>query len=156
MSQAVIAKIDEVTKTLLDEIASLKTQLAEVQERQVKHDSNWKAALKLVRAIKRWQDDPSGEKAKARSANNGFNKEVKVSPELFSFLGKTEGDSVCRAEVTKYINKYINEKDLKDPTDKRQIILDKTLSKLLDPPQGEPVTFLNLQKFLAKHYLKEQ
>jgi hypothetical protein len=84
---------------------------------------------KLVRKVKNTQEDPDGEKAKARAANNGFNRKQDV---------------------------YITEKGLKHPDNGRQIILDDTLRDLLAPPADVVVTYLNLQKYLSPHYIKKE
>ena len=39
-----------------------------------------KSLVKLVRKVKSVQDDPTGEKAKARAANNGFNRKQEITP----------------------------------------------------------------------------
>ena len=46
-----------------------------------------KLLRKDLRKVKNLIEDPNGEKAKARSTSNGFNKPQKVSPELRAFLG---------------------------------------------------------------------
>ena len=46
-----------------------------------------KSIKKLLRKIREHQEDPTGERAKARIANNGFNRPLKISEELSSFLG---------------------------------------------------------------------
>ncbi len=111
---------------------------------------------KLVRKIKNTQEDPDGEKAKARAANNGFNRKQDVTPKLRTFLELPEGELISRSEVTKFINKYITEKGLKHPDNGRQIILDDTLRDLLAPPADVVVTYLNLQKYLSPHYIKKE
>ena len=115
-----------------------------------------KNLAKLIRKLKNVQDDPDGEKAKARAANNGFNRKQDVTPKLRTFLGLPEGELVSRPEVTKFINKYITEKGLKHPDNGRQIILDDTLRDLLAPPADVQVTYLNLQKYLSPHYIKKE
>ena len=114
-----------------------------------------KSLTKIIRKIKNTQEDPSGEKAKARAENNGFNRKQEVSPKLREFLGIQEGDLISRSEVTKSINKYITEKGLKHPENGRQLILDDTLKELLQPPADVQVTYLNLQKYLSPHYVKK-
>jgi chromatin remodeling complex protein RSC6 len=99
---------------------------------------------KLVRKVKNTQEDPDGEKAKARAANNGFNRKQDVTPKLRAFLGLPEGELISRSEVTKFINKYITEAGLKHPDNGRQIILDDKLRDLLAPPADVQVTYLNL------------
>lgn len=117
-------------------------------------ESDLKTVLKLLRKILAFHEDPSGEKAKARAANNGFNRNIEVSPELREFLALEEGVTISRSEVTRRINKYINENGLKHPDNGRMIILDNKLLKLLEPPDGVQVTFLNIQKYLSRHYKK--
>jgi len=114
-----------------------------------------KSLTKIIRKIKNTQEDPTGEKAKARAENNGFNRKQEVSPKLRAFLGIQEGELISRSEVTKSINKYITEKGLKHPENGRQLILDDTLKELLQPPADVQVTYLNLQKYLSPHYVKK-
>ena len=111
---------------------------------------------KLVRKVKNTQEDPDGEKAKARAANNGFNRKQDVTPKLRAFLELPEGELISRSEVTKFINKYITAKGLKHPDNGRQIVLDDTLRDLLAPPADVVVTYLNLQKYLSPHYIKKE
>ena len=111
---------------------------------------------KLVRKVKSTQDDPDGEKAKARAANNGFNRKQDVTPKLREFLGLPADELISRSEVTKFITKYISEQGLKHPENGRQIILDDKLRELLEPPADTQITYLNIQKFLSPHYIKKE
>ena len=113
-----------------------------------------KNLTKLIRKVKNTQEDPDGEKAKARAANNGFNRKQDVTPKLREFLGLPADELISRSEVTKFINKYITDKGLKHPDNGRQIILDDKLRDLLTPPADVQVTYLNLQKYLSPHYVK--
>ena len=115
-----------------------------------------KALTKIIRKIKSTQEDPTGEKAKERAANNGFNRKQQVTPKLRDFLGLGEGELISRSEVTKFINKYITEAGLKHPDNGRVLVLDDKLRDLLAPPADTQVTFLNLQKFLSPHYSKPE
>jgi len=114
-----------------------------------------KSLSKLVRKIKAKLDDPDGEKAKARASNNGFNRKQNISEELRTFMGLSAGELASRSEVTKFLTKYIAEKGLKHPENGRQLILDDALRALLKPPADIQVTYLNLQKYLSPHYVKE-
>jgi len=113
-----------------------------------------KALTKLVRKIRSHQEDPDGEKANERSKKNGFNRDVEVDGELRAFLGLDEGQLISRSEVTKRVNIYVKENNLKHPDNGRVIILDDKLKALLSPPEDVQVTFLNLQKYLSPHYVK--
>jgi len=105
-----------------------------------------------VRKIRQKLEDPSGEKAKARAENNGFKKPIQVDDVLKGFLGLKDGDTISRSEVTRAINKYAEEHNLKSG---QVIRMDQALKTLLNPPDGEEVTFLKLQKYLAPHYIKQ-
>jgi upstream activation factor subunit UAF30 len=113
-----------------------------------------KALTKIIRKVKSIQEDPDGDKAKARAANNGFNRKQQITPKLRNFLGLPEDELISRSEVTKFITKYITEKGLKHPDNGRQLVLDDKLKDLLQPPADVPVTYLNLQKYLSPHYVK--
>jgi len=110
-----------------------------------------KAMHKLLRKVKARQDDPDGEKAKARVANNGFNRKQDISDELRAFMGLAADEQASRSEVTKFVTKYINDKGLKHPDNGRQLVLDDTLRTLLKPPADVNITYLNLQKYISPH-----
>jgi len=129
-------------ETIQTELAALRTDV--------------KNLTKIIRKIKSTQEDPDGEKAKARAANNGFNRKQDVTPKLRAFLELPTEELISRSEVTKFINKYITEKGLKHPENGRQIVLDDTLRDLLAPPADVVVTYLNLQKYLSPHYIKKE
>ena len=109
--------------------------------------------MKLVRKIRTHQEDPTGEKVKERTKNNGFNRPMLISTELREFLGIQE-DRMSRSAVTRRINEYVKTNGLKHPDNGRVLILDDKLTKLLKPPEGTQVTYLNVQKYLSPHYTK--
>ena len=112
-----------------------------------------KALRKDLRKVKQHIEDPSGEKAKARSLNNGFRKPQNVSPELKAFLSMGPEDRISRADVTKRINEYVTAKGLKKG---QHILLDDQLRSLLNPPEDVQLTFLNIQRYINPHYIKEE
>lgn len=111
-----------------------------------------KLLRKDIRKLKNLIEDPQGEKAKARSSKNGFNKPLDVSEELRKFLKMAAGEQISRSQVTKKVNEYVTEKGLKQG---QNINMDAALKSLLDPPEGTQVTFLNIQKYINKHYVKK-
>jgi upstream activation factor subunit UAF30 len=112
-----------------------------------------KLLRKDVRKVKSLIEDPNGEKAKARSTTNGFNKPLDISEELRKFLKLAAGEQISRSQVTKKMNEYVTEKGLKTG---QNINLDASLKALLDPPADVQVTFLNIQKYINKHYIKAE
>lgn len=137
-----MASMNTESATIMTEIAALRNEV--------------KNLTKLVRKIRSTQEDPNGEKAAARSKTNGFNREVKVDEELRTFLGLEEGQLISRSQVTKRINVYVKENGLKHPDNGRVIVLDDKLRALLKPPEDVQVTFLNLQKYISPHYVKDE
>lgn len=111
-----------------------------------------KALRKDLRKVRAYIEDPTGEKTKARVANNGFNKPLGVTEKLRTFLGLAADEKISRSQVTIRINAYVTEKGLKAG---QVITLDQTLQDLLQVPEGTQVTFLNIQKYINPHYLKE-
>ena len=111
-----------------------------------------KALRKDIRKIRQHIEDPSGEKAAARAQNNGFNKLLDVTPELRAFLNLAADEKISRAQVTSRINTYVTAKELKAG---QNITLDEPLHTLLNPPAGIQITFLNIQKYINPHYLKD-
>ena len=83
---------------------------------------------------------------------NGFSKPGPVSDELRSFLSMGKDDLIARTEVTKKITTYCQEKGLQKESDKRVILADKALTKLLRLPKGEDLTYFNLQKYMKVHF----
>lgn len=126
---------------------ALQTEIAALRK-----DMN--ALIKLVRKVHTFQEDPTGEKMKERTKNNGFNRPMIVSPELRAFFELGETETISRSAVTRRLNEYIKANNLKHPDNGRIIILDDKLKALLHPPEGVQVTFLNVQKYLSPHYTK--
>ena len=87
---------------------------------------------------------------------SGFAKPVGVSSELEAFLGLSKGEEIARTDVTKRLNQYIKEHGLQNPENRKEILLDDSLTKLLNPPEGTTLTFFNLQTYMKPHYTKNQ
>lgn len=92
--------------------------------------------------------------------NSGFLKPVKLSPEMAKFTGWNPDELKSRVDVTKFICDYIRENELQNPSDRREILVDKDskLKKLLhyskkkDP---KPLTYYSLQTYIKPHFKKE-
>jgi chromatin remodeling complex protein RSC6 len=111
-----------------------------------------RALRKDVRKIRQHLEDPNGEKQAARAQNNGFNKPLGVSDKLRSFLNLAVDEKISRSQVTRKMNEYVEAKGLKAG---QNISLDETMKDLLQVPEGVQVTFLNIQKYINPHYIKE-
>jgi upstream activation factor subunit UAF30 len=94
----------------------------------------------------------------SRTNNNSeFLKPVKISTEMAKFIGCDKDELKSRVELTKYLCQYIRDNNLQNPKDKRQILIDSKLQKLLrfDPKKdNEPLTYFTLLTQLKSHFLK--
>jgi upstream activation factor subunit UAF30 len=111
-----------------------------------------RALRKDIRKIRQHIEDPTGEKQEARAKNNGFNKPLGVSDKLRAFLSLPADEKISRSQVTRKVNEYVEAKGLKAG---QNISLDASLKDLLQVPEGVQVTFLNIQKYINPHYVKE-
>jgi upstream activation factor subunit UAF30 len=92
---------------------------------------------------------------RTHNQNSGFLKPVKISKELVKFTGWDPDELRSRVDVTKFICAYIKEHDLQNPEDRRQIIADAKLQKLLnyDPKKSEkPLMYYSLQSLLKGQF----
>lgn len=85
-----------------------------------------------------------GEKKKRSITQHSY----KASPDLAKIVGQTE---ISRPEATKKIWDYIKMHNLQDPINKRRIIPDALLSKIIGK---EPIDMMKLSSFLTKHLKK--
>lgn len=93
-------------------------------------------------------DDPELDDDDDEEAGSKRKGAVSLSMAMQEFLGV---ESMGRRDVLKRILNHINEHNLKDPSDKRKIILDDKLSKLFTAP----LTMVTLNKQLTNHITKE-
>jgi len=129
---------------LRETISTLHAQLKKLEKRVARE-------IKDARKRKRRapQLDENGVAKPARLSI--FEIPTKLSDDLCHFLSKPKGSEMSRSNVTKAVTTYIKEKGLKN---KHDIKPDTPLKKLLGVPEGEALTYFNLQKYLNKHYLK--
>jgi upstream activation factor subunit UAF30 len=92
---------------------------------------------------------------KIPKAPSGFTKPTNLSPNLCDFLGIPHGTMISRTDVTKRLVAYVRDNNLQKESNKRVILLDDKLKALLRVPEGEEITFFNVQKWLAHLYSKE-
>lgn len=105
-------------------------------------------------ANKRSRRPKSSDPNRAKRPPSGFAKPALISNELCSFLGVESGTEMARTEVTKHLTTYIKEHNLQDQENKRKILPDSALQKLLNVTPSDEVTYFNLQKFMKVHFPK--
>ena len=78
---------------------------------------------------------------------------------MAKFTGWDKDELRSRVDVTKFLCQYIRENNLQNPKDKRQILADSKLQKLLkyDPKkESDPLTYFKLQSSLKPHFVKTE
>ena len=134
---------------LLDTVSVLMAQLKTVQGDIKVLQKNYTKLLK--------EHDKSRNKSKRQNRKpSGFAKPSALTAEMTSFLGLDSDVEMPRNEVTKLINKYIVDNDLRDQSDKRKILPDKKLGNLLGWDGKEQVSYFNLQKYIKQHFVKTE
>ena len=84
---------------------------------------------------------------------SGFARPLNVTSDLCNFMGKENGSKIARTEVTQYLIKYIKDNNLQNNENKKNIIPDKKLKKLLKLKKEDKLTYFNLQKYMNVHYI---
>ena len=93
-----------------------------------------------------------GRRSNGEKVMNGFSKPGPVSDELRTFFSLGKEDLIARTAVTKKITEYCQQHKLQNEKDKRIILPDKALSKLLRVKKGDELTYFNLQKYMKIHF----
>lgn len=134
---------------LLDTVSVLMSQLKTVQGDIKTLQKNYTKLLK--------EHDKTKNKSKRTNRKpSGFAKPSALTPEMTEFLGLDKDVEMPRNEVTKLINKYIVDNNLREQSDKRKILPDEKLTNLLGWDGKEQVSYFNLQKYIKQHFVKTE
>lgn len=142
--------LDEDLKSVLTTLTSLRETVSSMITEVKRLDKRVHREIKDARRRKR-RVPKEGEEGVKRGPSI-FEIPTKVTDELNRFLGHPAGTLISRSNVTKQLNNYVKEKNLKV---KHDIQPDAALRKLLQVPEADQLTYFNLQKYLNKHYIKE-
>jgi len=142
--------LDEDLKAVTGNLNTLRETVSAMLGQVKKLEKRVHRELKDARKRKRRAPVAEGPDAKPRVLSI-FERPTKVTDELCKFLGKANGTLMSRSEVTKGVNNYVKEKNLKN---KHDIKPDASLKTLLAIGEGEPLTYFNLQRYLNRHYIK--
>ena len=175
-------------QSVYDDFSSLITRITEeIEKRAPKDAEEGEAAtaskkpkrkkdtgvpLKFLRSINKrlavLQNDSAKMMKLKRESNrdnskSGLMKPVGISNELFTFL-KGAGFEVektgqyARVEITRKIHAYVKDKNLRQEKDKRVILPDAKLAKLLNYDANtakEEMTYFRLPQYLKVHFVSE-
>jgi chromatin remodeling complex protein RSC6 len=146
--------IEGLFESLETELASI---LADVSEKKVISAKRVRGVQRQVKTLRTDSLKISKQKRQSTRTSNtqsGFMKPVNISKELAKFTGWSHDQPKSRIEVTQFLCKYVKENNLQNPADKRQIVPDQKLAKLLafDSKEGVPLTYPLMQKKIQPHF----
>jgi chromatin remodeling complex protein RSC6 len=136
---------DNAVALLVEKITSLAALIKDIQVSIKPVVKEHDKLRKIVEKIQKKREN-------ARKSPSGFAKPNKISNELCEFIGVPPGTEKSRTEITRYINAYVKEHNLNKPTNRRIILPDEKLKKILKTNNDEEVTFFILQRLISHHF----
>lgn len=145
---------ETVASSLMDDYATLLSELTSLRS-TVSSLTTQLRALKTRTERELRQAHKNGKRRKnVNRKPSGFVKPTPISSELARFLGKPKNSEMARTEVTREINQYIVKNELQDPTNRRRIVPNSELRKLLKIGKNDELTYFNLQRYMSPHFQK--
>jgi len=151
-------RLDSLTDQLTGFMNGIKSCLKEIKDIKKDYIKEKKILVKAaeIKAKK------SSAKKDGKPTVSSFSKPQVLSRNLKEFLGSGPDEMISRTDVTKRITVYVKEHKLLNESNKREIDVwaksewGNALRKLLAPAENDVVTWFNLQKYLAPHYVKQE
>lgn len=138
----------------LSPLARLEEKLNAVSSVLKEAFAELKAVRKENERMRRIVDRTEAKRAKARSNPNGFAKPAAITDDMCNFLGEPHGTLISRTDVTRKINAYIKQHNLNKPENKRFILPDAKLRKILGTKPDEEISYFQLQKYISRSFVK--
>ena len=151
----------EIVERLRDLRSRFSTELKAIVADTIAAAKSTAREVKDARRRKRVRKDVSEMTAEEKTAyelrrsKNAFLKPRDLSTELCAFMGLPAGSQRSQTDVTKFVSSYVKSHGCFDPANKRRIVPDGALARLLKATDAEkPITYLNLQSYLKVHFPK--
>ncbi len=141
----------------VDQVGNMLKSLEDMRVFMANYCKEQRSVLKnLGKEYNKMKSKLNRKKKKSNSVNTGgLSKPQNISDDLCKFMDVPSGTQKSHNEVSKYIHNYIEEKQLKNPDNKKQILPDDKLEGLLKPGKGVVVDyFKNFKSLLQPHFLK--
>ena len=142
--------LEEDLKSMTSRLNTLRETVVSLLGEVKRLDKRVHREIKDARKRKRRVKTEEGPDAKPRTPSI-FERPVQITEELCTFLAQPKGTLMSRSQVTKGVNQYVKDHNLKN---KHDIKPDASLKKLLLVPETEALTYFNLQRYLNRHYVK--
>ena len=141
-----IENISEMFSGLLSTLTTFRSQITTIQMGIKNVEKTVKKKMKTL------QKEAAKGKHKGSKKASGFAKPTAISPELCQFMSRPKGTEMARTDVTQYLIKYISQKNLQNPDNRKEILPDPALKRLLGVSEKDEVTYFNIQKYMNKHF----
>jgi hypothetical protein len=139
------AAADNVLSSIIDKVNSLSSHIKEIQASLKVLSKEYDKQQKIIEKAQKKRQN-------AKNSPSGFAKPNKISDELCDFIGVPHGTEKSRTDITRLINAYVKEHNLNKPENKRFILPDTKLKKILNVGDSEEINYFILQKLISHHF----
>jgi hypothetical protein len=136
---------DNVLTTIIEKVNLLASNFKEVQLLLKVLSKEYEKQQKIIEKAQKKRQN-------AKNSPSGFAKPNKISDELCDFIGVPRGTEKSRTDITRFINAYVKEHNLNKPENKRFILPDDKLKKILNVSDKEEINYFILQKLISHHF----
>lgn len=137
-----------------DEVHSEMNRIYEEMARQRKSLTQMMSSLrKCQKKVQQRMERLANGSGKLKRVGGGLAKPIPISEGLRTFMELPQGTPIARAEVTRYIHRYIKQNNLYDAQNRQFIVPNTKLGVLLDVQSGEKLHMFNIQQKMNPHFL---
>jgi chromatin remodeling complex protein RSC6 len=145
--------VESSAESTVSPLMDLSVKLTAVFTAMKEVQTSLKVLTKEYERMKKLVEKTERKRANARTQPSGFAKPTKISDEMCDFLEVPRGTEMSRTDVTRKINAYVKLHNLNKPDNKRIILPDHKLKKILGAGDEE-VSFFVLQRYIKNHFIK--
>lgn len=136
---------DNAVSVIIEKVNNLFANFKEVQNLLKVLSKDYEKQQKIIEKAQKKRQN-------AKNSPSGFAKPNKISDELCDFIGVPRGTEKSRTDITRFINSYVKEHNLNKPENKRFILPDEKLKKILNVGDKEDINYFILQKLISHHF----
>jgi hypothetical protein len=141
----VVDAAENVLSNIIDKVNSLAGVIKDIQTHLKSLSKEYDKQQKIIEKAQKKRQN-------AKNSPSGFAKPNKISDELCDFIGVPHGTEKSRTDITRLINAYVKEHNLNKPENKRFILPDTKLKKILNVGDSEEINYFILQKLISHHF----
>ena len=142
---------------VVEQFAGILTTLSSFRSQITMLQNQVRGLEKTVgKQMRTFQREAKKNKNKGNRKPSGFAVPSPISNELCDFMGKEYGSKAARTEVTQYLIQYIKDNNLQWNENRKIIKPNTPLKNLLDVKNDDKVTYFNLQRYMNRHFVKNQ